>query len=191
MDKNFIANICIFCGSKSGKNAEIENCIKDLAEALIKNKYSLIYGGGSTGLMGKLADSGLKKNGTVIGVIPEFLLKKEVGNLDLEILIVTKNMHQRKQTMYERADAFIIYPGGIGTLDEFFEILTWKQLGLHVKPIIILDINKFWTPLIDLINHQIYHKFLDKKILDDFTICKEVNDAISFLNKLNLTRKLE
>ena len=186
MDKKLIRNICVFCGSRKGNNSQFENFIKDLGEALTKNKYSLIYGGGNVGLMGELANSVLKENGSVIGVIPEHLLEKEVGKLDLKTLIVTKNMHQRKQIMYTRADAFIVYPGGIGTLDEFFEILTWRQLGLHVKPIIILDINNYWAPLIELISHQIRYKFLEKKILDDLTVCKNVKEAIAVLNKLNL-----
>ena len=134
-------NIAVFCGSSSGQSNEIISCANELGAYLGKEGYSLVYGGSKIGLMGKVANGVLNHQGKVIGVIPKFLKTKEIVHEELTELIVTSTMHDRKVIMYDKSDAFIIIPGGFGTMDEFFEIATWGQLGLHSKPIAILNIN--------------------------------------------------
>ena len=143
MTNKNIKSICIFCGSRKGSDILYEEVAVELGFLIAKNNLKLVYGGGNIGLMGALASSAQKSNCDILGVIPDHLLKKEVGKTTLKNLVVTKNMHNRKKLMYENADAFIVLPGGVGTLDEFFEIITWSQLDLHDKPIILMNINIF------------------------------------------------
>ena len=181
MVKNNIKSVCVFCGSRDGSNALFKKASFELGTLLANENLKLVYGGGNIGLMGALASSAQSNNCNILGVIPEHLMKKEVGKTDLKKLTVTKNMHNRKSLMYKEADAFIILPGGIGTLDEFFEVLTWSQLKIHKKPILLLNIDGFWNPMIDLINHQINFGFVDKSIENLFITVKTPSEAIDYL----------
>tara|TARA_R110000772_G_scaffold232445_2_gene343940 strand:- start:54874 stop:55458 length:585 start_codon:yes stop_codon:yes gene_type:complete len=142
-----ISAICVFCGSRTGSDPAYENAARDLGRMMAERGIRLVYGGGHVGLMGVVADAVLDAGGQVTGVIPDFLKRREVGREDLTELVVTDSMHSRKQRMFELADAFVALPGGLGTLDETIEVATWKQLGLHAKPIVILDAAGYWGAL--------------------------------------------
>ena len=141
-------SIAVFCGSRLGTNKELIESTYDLGKTLANKTITLVYGGAKIGLMGKVAQGAIDGKGKVIGIIPGFLQTKEIVSHDLTELITTKNMHDRKVMMYEKSDGFIIIPGGFGTMDEFFEISTWGQLGLHSKPIGILNTNGYYDDLI-------------------------------------------
>jgi len=152
--------ICVFCGSNEGNDLEIINKAKELGRALAKEDVTLIYGAAKIGIMGHIAEAVLSKGGKVIGVIPEFLKLKEVVHLGLTDLITTENMHQRKLKMQELSDGFITLPGGFGTFEELFEIITWAQLGLHQKPIGLLNVNGFYDDLILMLEKMVKKGFL-------------------------------
>lgn len=142
-----INSICVYCGSQPGTDPAFMKAARVLGTHIAKANIKLIYGGGTYGLMGEVADGVLDANGEVTGVIPNFLIGREGRNEDLDKLsevIVTENMHERKQTMFERADAFVTLPGGVGTLEEIVEIMTWAQLGRHNKPIVFANVNGYW-----------------------------------------------
>ena len=165
-------NIAVFCGSSEGQIPSIIEQAYQLGGYLAENKLRLVYGGSKIGLMGQVARGVIEKEGEVIGVIPDFLKTKEIVHPDLSELIVTTNMHERKVIMYEKSDAFIIIPGGFGTLDEFFEIATWCQLGLHSKPIAILNMNGYYDHLISQCKTMVEagllkHVNLDALIIED------------------------
>jgi uncharacterized protein (TIGR00730 family) len=147
--------ICIFCGANSSIDPKVEKLAHEIMSDFSKNNVELIYGGAAIGVMGTLATDLMTKNGRVTGIIPQHLMKKEVAHGGLTELIVTKDMHERKQLMYKMSDAFLIFPGGMGTLDELFEITTWRQLGLHSKPIAILNINGYYDHLIKFLDHAV------------------------------------
>lgn len=155
--------ICVFCGSSEGNDSEIYQAAISLGKAFVENNITLIYGAAKIGIMGAVAKSVLEGNGTVVGIIPGFLKKKEVVHLGLTELITTKNMHERKMKMQELSDGFIALPGGFGTLEELFEIITWLQLGLHSKPIGLLNTNGFYDDLIKLIENMVKKKFVSSK----------------------------
>jgi len=143
-----IASLCVFCGSSPGKNPEYAGAAKALGRLLADENITLVYGGASVGLMGELADAALKSGGKVVGVIPDFMRAKELAHPDLSELVVVASMHERKAAMSELADGFIALPGGMGTLEEFSEVVTWAQLGLHRKPCGLLNSQNFYDPLI-------------------------------------------
>ena len=153
-------SICVYCGSNFNGDPILRNAIEALAETMASQNITLVFGGGSVGVMGVIADELLKRNGKAIGVIPQFLMDKEVGHTGLTEMIVTDNMHQRKQKMADLSDGFIILPGGFGTLEEFFEVLTWLQLGLHAKPIGVLNVNGFYDPLFMQLDVMVKNRFL-------------------------------
>ena len=146
--------ICVYCGSASGNNPAFVAAAQTLGAAMAANRIDLVYGGGGVGLMGEVAKAVIAGGGTVIGIIPEFLKAREVHLKAVQELIVTKDMHERKMRMFERSDAFVALPGGIGTLEELIEQLTWVQLGQHKKPIIIANVENFWQPLLTLLEHM-------------------------------------
>jgi len=145
--------VCVFCGSATGLNPAYETGMKDLAAALVQRNLGLIYGGGNIGLMGAIADAVLDLGGEVIGVIPESLVRSEIAHPNLHQLHVVAGMHERKALMAELADAFIAAPGGIGTLEELFEVWTWGQLGLHTKPLGFYDVENYYSPLMEFLDH--------------------------------------
>lgn len=173
--------MCVFCGSRSGLKSIYKEKAVELGQLIAHEELTLVYGGGDIGLMGSIASSAQENGCNIIGIIPQHLMDKEVGKTNLKELKVTDNMHERKNLMYKNSDAFIILPGGVGTLDEFFEILTWAQLGLHKKPIILVNTDKFWDPLINLINHQVTLGFMKQSIKSLFTIIETPKDAIAYL----------
>ena len=164
---NKLEKICVFCGSSEGNDLAITETSKKLGEIFAKRNITLVYGAAKIGVMGILAKSVLDNNGRVIGVIPNFLKKKEVVHLGLSELITTENMHERKMKMQEESDGFIALPGGMGTLEELFEIITWLQLGLHQKPIGLLNINGFYNDLIKMLETMVRKGFLS---LDNYNL---------------------
>jgi uncharacterized protein (TIGR00730 family) len=149
-----IRTICVYCGSGPGNNPAFVEAAKRFGKVLAENNLGLVYGGGSLGLMGALAKSVLDHGGHVTGIIPAFLTEKEKALVRAQEVIVTSDMHQRKQIMFEKADAFVALPGGVGTLEELVEQMTWAQLGRHKKPILIANIERFWDPLCALLDHM-------------------------------------
>ncbi len=174
-------SLCVFCGSRFGNDPEYVTEAKKLAKAMAENNIEFVYGGGSVGIMGVLAEEVLANGGRVTGIIPDFLQKLEVGHDNLTELIITDSMHERKRTMFERSEGFIVLPGGLGTLDETFEILTWKQLKLHNKPVIILDCNNYWQPFEDLINATINGGFASETARDLYSVATSTAEIFTQL----------
>jgi uncharacterized protein (TIGR00730 family) len=158
--------LCVFCGSSHGKNPTYAEAAKNLGGELARRGIELVYGGGNVGLMGVIADAVLDSGGEVIGVIPESLMAKELGHRGIQELRVVKTMHERKAMMVDLSDGFIAMPGGIGTFEEFFEIVTWAQLGFHSKPCALLNVNEFYDPLLHLLDHAIAESFVKPKQRD-------------------------
>ncbi|MCB1160600.1 MAG: TIGR00730 family Rossman fold protein [Leptospiraceae bacterium] len=152
--------ICVFCGSSPGTEESYSQAAEELAKALAKNGLSLVYGGGSLGLMGKMADVVLGNGGTVVGVIPEFMSQKEVMHRGLSEIHIVSSMHERKALMGNLADAFICLPGGVGTLEEMFEVISWLQLGIHNKPVSILNIDSYYDKLLDFLQYSVEKGFI-------------------------------
>jgi uncharacterized protein (TIGR00730 family) len=155
-----IGRVCVFCGSSPGNHPDYARAARDVGTLLARESIGLVYGGGNTGLMGEMADAALAAGGQVIGVIPGHLEAREVAHKGLTDLRVVRTMHERKAMMADRADGFIMLPGGYGTLDEFFEVLTWTQLGIHRKPCAVLDVNGYFGPLLGLLDHAAGQGFL-------------------------------
>jgi uncharacterized protein (TIGR00730 family) len=153
-------SICIFCGANFNGDPLLKQTVEQLAEVMVNQNITLVYGGGKVGMMGLLADAVLSRGGKAIGVIPQFLMDKEVGHTGLTELHIVENMHQRKQLMSDLCDGIIMLPGGFGTLEEFFEVLTWLQLGLHNKPIGVLNVNGFYDFLLKQMDVMVEQKFL-------------------------------
>lgn len=153
-------SICVFCGANFNGDPVLKQAIEQLAEVMAAQQITLVFGGGKVGVMGLLADAIMQKNGKAIGVIPRFLMNKEVGHTGLTELHIVENMHQRKQLMNDLCDAVITLPGGFGTLEEFFEVLTWLQLGLHQKPTGVLNVNGFYDFLLQQMDVMVEQRFL-------------------------------
>lgn len=159
--------ICIFCGSRFGQPSQLyRDMAVEIGNQLAQHHLELVYGGASVGLMGLIADTVLEKGGHVTGIIPRSMLLKELAHPQIQELKVVDSMHERKFLMYELSDAFVVLPGGIGTLDEFFEIFTWRQLEYHEKPIALFNYQGFYDPLIKHLEHSVKSGFLDKENLD-------------------------
>jgi uncharacterized protein (TIGR00730 family) len=155
--------ICVFCGSSAGKRPEYRTAAEGMGAELVRRNIGLVYGGGNVGLMGVLADAVLKAGGEAVGVIPENLMAREVGHNGLTKLHVVHSMHERKALMADLSDAFIALPGGFGTLEEFCEVLTWAQLGLHAKPCGILNVLGYYSPLLAMFDHAVKERFLKQE----------------------------
>jgi uncharacterized protein (TIGR00730 family) len=153
-------SVCVFCGSSGGANPGYREAARRLGEVLAESGITLVYGGGHVGLMGEVADAVLRAGGRVTGVIPRALMEREVGHRGLSDLMVVETMHQRKARMAELSDAFVALPGGVGTLEEFFEIWTWGQLGIHRKPYGLLNVAEYYTPLIGFLDHMVREGFV-------------------------------
>lgn len=173
-DARVVHNICVYCGSGVGKSPAYRAAARTLGKALAEQKIGLIYGGGDLGLMGDIAHTTLDHGGHVTGIIPQFLTRKEQMLRDVDELIVTQDMHERKRLMFERSDGFVALPGGIGTLEELVEQLTWVQLGRHTKPVIIANIEGFWDPFLNILTHMKADGFIRPGINVRFTV---VDDA--------------
>jgi len=155
-----IRNICVYCGSNPGRNPAYAQAARSLGRQMAKDGIGLVYGGGGLGLMGEIAQAVLAGSGRVTGIIPEFLTEQEHMLRDVTEMIVVTDMHERKRLMFERSDAFVALPGGIGTLEELVEQLTWAQLGRHSKPIVLLDTDGFWRPFVALLDHMRREAFI-------------------------------
>ncbi|MFZ3360505.1 MAG: TIGR00730 family Rossman fold protein [Xanthobacteraceae bacterium] len=178
---NKINAICVYCGSSPGTEPAFVEAAAKFGKILAENGIRLIYGGGSVGLMGALAEAVLERGGEVTGIIPEFLTKRERPRRLAQELIVTRDMHERKNTMFERADAFVALPGGLGTLEELVEQLTWVQLGRHKKPILIANIAGYWGPLLALVEHMRAIKFVPPAMRVDYLVAKHVEEILPML----------
>ncbi|MFC7705015.1 TIGR00730 family Rossman fold protein [Plastorhodobacter daqingensis] len=154
-------SICVYCGSRNGADPAFRAAAADLGALIAERNWRLVYGAGDVGLMGEVARAAQTAGAETFGVIPTHLLAREKGKRDLTRMIVTENMHERKKVMFMNSDAIVVLPGGAGTLDEFFEVLTWRQIGLHEKPIFLLNTNGYWTPLAALIDHVIAGGFAE------------------------------
>lgn len=152
--------ICVFCGSSPGSRPEYLEAAEDLGRALVGRGFDLVYGGASVGLMGRLAETVIASDGDVIGVIPSSLADKEVALTGLPDLRVVSSMHERKAVMADLADGFVALPGGVGTMEEFFEVLTWTQLGIHEKPCGLLNVSGYFDPIIDFLDHAVSQRFI-------------------------------
>jgi uncharacterized protein (TIGR00730 family) len=177
-----IRRICVYCGSGPGTDPEFAAAARAFGKILAESRIGLVYGGGSVGLMGELATAVLDHGGQLTGVIPQFLIKREhaIGRGEL---IVTRDMHERKRQMFERADAFVALPGGIGTLEELVEQMTWAQLGHHRKPILIANINGFWNPLCALLDHMEHLEFIRVGLEVNFLTATRIEDILPMLNE--------
>ena len=173
--------ICVFCGSSDGNDPAINQAAISLAEAFVKHNITLVYGAAKIGIMGTLAKSVLKGHGSVIGIIPDFLKMKEVVHLGLTQLITTRNMHERKLQMQQLSDGFIALPGGFGTLEELFEIITWLQLGLHSKPIGLLNTSGFYDDLIKLMENMVKKGFVS---IENYNLLLVDSDIENLLHKM-------
>lgn len=160
------SSVCVFCGSRNGNNSNYKQAATALGQTLAHNNWRLVYGAGDIGLMGAVARATQTHGGTTLGVIPTHLMKDEVAKTDLTHFVVTETMHERKKVMFMNCDAVVVLPGGAGSLEEFFEVLTWRQLGLHEKPIYLLDIDGYWAPLTTLMNHIVAQGFADQSLVD-------------------------
>lgn len=178
-----IQSVCVYCGSSNHVDEIYKETARKVGQAIARHKLRLVYGGGHVGLMGLVADAALAEGGEVIGIIPEHIRAHEVQHKGLSQLIVVNDMHTRKNMMVEKADAFVVLPGGFGTLDESFEVLTWKQLALHNKPIIIYNAGGFWTPLLALIEHLIVKGFAPQNNRTIFKVVDTVDDLFAALSK--------
>ena len=181
-DDIIVKNICVYCGSSENVEPAFKEASAELGKLIATNDRRVVYGGGRNGLMGIVADAALEHGGEVIGVIPLHLDEKEVAHQELTELHVVDSMHVRKQMMVEKSDSFVILPGGLGTMDEFFEIFTWWQLGLHDKPIVIANINEYWTPLLNLVENIASEGFCRKDDLDFMRVVNSVEDIIPSLD---------
>jgi uncharacterized protein (TIGR00730 family) len=179
-----IKSICVYCGSRPGNNKGFQILAKKTGEILASEKIELIYGGGSVGLMGIIASSVMDNGGTVHGIIPGHLHHNEIPHEGLSKLTIVDNMHQRKRLMFDHSDAFLILPGSIGTLDETIEAITWRQLKLHDKPIILLNSENYWDPFLKLLENIIDHGFTTVQTMSLFHVVNSLDDVLPLLKSL-------
>ncbi len=173
-----IGSICVYCGSSSGADPRFAREAARFGRMLGEACVELVYGGGNIGLMGVVADAALEAGGKVTGIIPTDLKRIELAHQGLDELVVVESMHERKRHMFERADAFAVLPGGVGTLDETFEIITWRQLGLHGKPVVIVDEGGYWRPFLQLVEHTIAAGFTGPSIRERYAVVSRVDDVL-------------
>jgi uncharacterized protein (TIGR00730 family) len=176
-----IRNVCVYCGSSAGDDARFADAAEELGRTLAAEGVGLVYGGGGEGLMGRLARATLAAGGYVTGVIPSFLIRKEHALTAAHEVLVVDSMHERKQAMFDRADAFVALPGGVGTLEELVEQLTWAQLNRHMKPILIADIGGFWRPLLALFAHMRLEGFIREGFDMRYLVAERIEDVLPML----------
>lgn len=167
-------SVCVFCGARPGTDPAHAEAARATGSALARNGWRLVYGAGDVGLMGEVARAAMAEGARTLGVIPTHLMAREKGKRDLTNLVITEDMHERKKVMFMNSDAIVVLPGGAGSLDEFFEVLTWRQIGLHKKPIFLLDIAGYWQPLIALLDHVIAQGFAEETMRDYFITVDDV-----------------
>jgi len=174
-------SVCVYCGARPGTDPQYSSEAQALGQGLAQNGWRLVYGAGDIGLMGDVARAAQEAGGDTFGVIPTHLLEWEVGKRDLTRFIITETMHERKKVMLMNADAVVVMPGGAGSLDEFFEVLTWRQLGLHDKPIVLMDVAGYWGPLSALLRHVVDQGFAEPSLLDFVTPSDGAAQTLSIL----------
>ncbi|CAJ1369696.1 unnamed protein product [Effrenium voratum] len=183
VSQNQLTSVCVYCGSSFGSDPAHEAAATRLGQIIAEAGLRLVYGGGSVGLMGTVANAALESGGKVTGIIPRFLEKREVMLDSLEDLVITNDMHERKHLMFERADAFIALPGGIGTLEEAVEMMTWAQLGQHKKPVLLANINGFWSPLLELLDHMRAQGYIRPDTEVPYLVAKKIEDILPMLQQ--------
>ena len=184
-----VKSVCVYCGASSGASETFLEIATDVGRALGEHRIRLVYGGGGIGLMGAVADAALSAGGEVVGIIPEHLQQAELGHRGLTDLKIVDSMHTRKRMMFDLSEAFIVLPGGMGTLDETFEIITWRQLGMHDKPIILVNRGEYWDPFLDLIDHVIDNGFARPAARQLFSVVSGVGRLFDLLNAQPQTRE--
>jgi len=178
-----VESVCVYCGSSNAARPEFLQQAASLGRALADASMELVYGGGGIGLMGACARAAHEAGGKVLGIMPNFLRAKEILYDEVETIVVP-NMHQRKQLMFERSDAFVVLPGGVGTLEEIVELLSWKRLGLHDKPVVFVDIDGFWKPFFDLINHTITERLTPGSFAQAWYAVGSAEEVVPLLQSL-------
>lgn len=187
-----LQNICVYCGSGPGKHPAFLQTAHAFGRILAQSRIGLVYGGGSLGLMGEVARATLAAGGRVIGIIPEFLVQREQMLTDVQEVVVTQNMHERKMSMFEKSDGFVALPGGIGTLEELVEVSTWAQLNQHRKPIIIANIENYWEPLLALVRHMRSEKFIRPGLEVKYEVVSQASDIVpAFLKRVQAPTAVE
>lgn len=174
-----IENVCVYCGSSSRVDQIYKDAAVVIGSDIAAAGWGVVYGGGRVGLMGLVADSALENGANVTGIIPEHIQAREVEHNDISELIVVDDMHTRKQMMVDKSQAFVILPGGLGTLDEFFELMTWKQLGLHDKPIVIVNVNGYWTKLLESIDNIANVGFMREEDKSLFVVVDDLSNVVN------------
>jgi uncharacterized protein (TIGR00730 family) len=183
-----VTSLCVYCASSIRVDDVYKNAATELGQLLGERGIRLVFGGGRVGLMGLMADAAMKAGGEVVGVIPRHLEDAEVGHRGISELHIVDNMHVRKEMMFRLADAIAVLPGGLGTLDETFEIITWRQLRLHDKPIVIVDIEGFWQPFLDLVDHVCDKGFASPQVRDLFTTVQRIDQLLPTIESLPAPR---
>ena len=178
-----LKSICVYCGSGDGEDPAYAKAATALGKAMAEAGIRLVYGGGSVGLMGRVARAALDAGGEVTGIIPRFLEKREEMFTDVSELIITEDMHERKMMMFDRAEAFVALPGGVGTLEELIEQLTWIQLGQHEKPVLLANIERFWQPLIEILDHMREESFIRPGMDVSFHVTDQVAEIVPMLQR--------
>lgn len=178
-----LTSVCVYCGSSFGSDASHEAEATRLGQLIAEAGLRLVYGGGSVGLMGTVANAALEAGGKVTGIIPRFLEKREVMLKSLKDLVITDDMHERKHMMFQRSDAFIALPGGIGTLEEAVEMMTWAQLGQHRKPVLLANINGFWSPLLELLDHMRAQGYIRPDTEVPYLVARKTDDILPMLRQ--------
>ena len=176
-----IRKVCVFCGSRKGHNPHFSNAAIMLGQAMARRDMELIYGGGGVGLMGDIAQATIDAGGRVTGIIPDFLQEKEEVLIDVDDLIITQSMHERKQIMYEMSDAFVTLPGGVGTVDEIVEMMTLSKLHQHAKPIILVNLEGYWDPFLQLMKHMQAEDYIDGHYTPSYTVVDSIDETLKAL----------
>jgi uncharacterized protein (TIGR00730 family) len=178
-----INSVCVYCGSSARVDQVYKDAAVQLGKVIAAQGWNVVYGGGRVGLMGLVADSALEAGGKVVGIIPKHIQGREIEHTDLTELHVVDSMHIRKQMMVDRSDAFVVLAGGLGTLDEFFELLTWKQLGLHDKPIVMANVNGYWDQMNQAIRHLASEKFMREEDLRMYQVVDNIDNIPDAINR--------
>ncbi|MCE0504759.1 MULTISPECIES: LOG family protein [unclassified Roseivivax] len=184
------ASICVYCGARDGARPAYAEAAEALGRAIGQTGWRLVYGAGDVGLMGRVARAAQSAGAETFGVIPEHLVRWEVGKRDLTHFVVTETMHERKKVMVMNADAIVVLPGGAGSLDEFFEVLTWRQLGLHDKPIVLMNVAGYWDPLVALLDHVVAEGFAGAETRASVQVSDDVESTVAALRRALSERQL-
>jgi hypothetical protein len=187
--RGVIVRVGVYCGANTGVSPRFAAIARELGDRLARNDFGIVYGGASRGLMGELANASLAAGGEVIGVLPRSLAHREIAHSNLSELHIVETMHERKALIVDLSDVFVVLPGGIGTLDEFFETFTWAQIGIHAKPIALVDVDGFYQPMLAHLRNMVENGFLSAERLTSLGVCTDIDSLFTFLTK-SATRPL-